>query len=218
MQGSSSSACKALKILTDKPFAAIGIGARRNRNDRSKSKLAPYARRTAKLDSMQFISAQLGPFGELIGRSVQTEMARSQKIYMTFILKPEFHFGTDFEVSAMMDCGPINALGETIRKALNGLSNGDQIHKAIWPETITTICGQKNTLSTRVSFGWKVFAIDRAGTFLELKANSNTFKVSLADLPICPPGGSIGDSCSASTDCCSEDKDSDFAGYTQGQG
>merc|ERR1712166_224753 len=172
-------------------------------NDRSKSKLGLYAGRTAAVDIMQFISAQLGPFGELIRSSVQTELAMTQRIYMAFTLKPEFHFGTDFEVGAKMNCGPINDLGQTIQNALSNAPgiNGDEVYKAIWPEIITTICGQPNTLSARVSFGWKGFAIDREGTYLELTANEEKFTVSLADLPICPEGASIGDSCSKNTDC-----------------
>ena len=182
-------------------------------NDPSKSKLVLYAGRTAKLDIMQF-SAQLGPFGELIRSSVQMNMDMSQRICMAFTLKPEFQFVTDFEVKAIMDCGPLKVLLDTTKKSLKGLPNGVKIIKAVWPEVVTnsidTVCGQKSTVSARltarVSFGWKGFSIDRAGTLLELTADSKKIKVSLADLPICPPGASIGDSCSANTDCYSEDK------------
>jgi len=182
------------------------------------AKLALYAGRTATFDLMQLISAQLGPFGELIKKSVKLDMSMTQRIYMAFALvasRPEFHFGADFEVSVKMDCGPINDLGQTIR---NLPEVGEKIYKAVWPEAITAICGETNTMSARISFGWKGFALDRASTYLELKANAQTFKVSVADLPICPPGGSIGDSCSANSDCYSVDTDNRFAGYTQGTG
>ena len=81
------------------------------------AKLALYAGRTATVDLMQLISAQLGPFGELIKKSVKLDMSMTQRIYMAFALvasKPEFHFGADFDVSVKTDCGPINDLGQTI--------------------------------------------------------------------------------------------------------
>jgi hypothetical protein len=173
-------------------------------NNKANTYIAFYASRKANIDT-GLLLAPYGKFGEFLG-NMMPKFEVTFRNFFKISMKPELSFGFDFSVEMSINCGILNDLmGEIKKFKLPGAPwSGEDLYKAIWPKVVQQFCSNTVKQGLRMSLAWKGLGLDRPGTFIELTGAVKA-KISMDQLPICPPGGWVGDSCSKNTDCKSAD-------------